>query len=103
MEYCHSHHIVHRDLKTENLLLDGNMDIKLAGEGSPCSRERPSCMGLGGGPCARTLETTAPALCSVTLSPVSLSLRLWIWEFLQVGRAPVHVVWEPPVCGPRSL
>lgn len=36
VEYCHSHHIVHRDLKTENLLLDGNMDIKLAGEeGAP--------------------------------------------------------------------
>ncbi|XP_010634908.1 serine/threonine-protein kinase SIK1, partial [Fukomys damarensis] len=30
VEYCHSHHIVHRDLKTENLLLDGNMDVKLA-------------------------------------------------------------------------
>ncbi|XP_057553602.1 serine/threonine-protein kinase SIK1 [Hippopotamus amphibius kiboko] len=30
VEYCHSHHIVHRDLKAENLLLDGNMDIKLA-------------------------------------------------------------------------
>lgn len=30
VEYCHRHHIVHRDLKTENLLLDGNMDIKLA-------------------------------------------------------------------------
>ncbi|XP_053513824.1 serine/threonine-protein kinase SIK1 isoform X2 [Artibeus jamaicensis] len=30
VEYCHSRHIVHRDLKTENLLLDGNMDIKLA-------------------------------------------------------------------------
>ncbi|XP_036706465.1 serine/threonine-protein kinase SIK1 isoform X1 [Balaenoptera musculus] len=30
VEYCHSHNIVHRDLKTENLLLDGNMDIKLA-------------------------------------------------------------------------
>ncbi|XP_062949002.1 serine/threonine-protein kinase SIK1 [Cynocephalus volans] len=30
VEYCHNHHIVHRDLKTENLLLDGNMDIKLA-------------------------------------------------------------------------
>ncbi|XP_028342626.1 serine/threonine-protein kinase SIK1 isoform X2 [Physeter macrocephalus] len=30
VEYCHSHNIVHRDLKTENLLLDGNMEIKLA-------------------------------------------------------------------------
>nr|XP_025148199.1 serine/threonine-protein kinase SIK1 isoform X2 [Bubalus bubalis] len=30
VEYCHSHNIVHRDLKTENLLLDDNMDIKLA-------------------------------------------------------------------------
>lgn len=39
VEYCHSHHIVHRDLKTENLLLDGNMDIKLAGkEAHPAPR-----------------------------------------------------------------
>ncbi|CAL8083512.1 unnamed protein product [Calicophoron daubneyi] len=30
VEYCHQKHIVHRDLKTENLLLDDNNNLKLA-------------------------------------------------------------------------
>ena len=31
VHYCHQRNVVHRDLKAENLLLDENMDIKLAG------------------------------------------------------------------------
>ncbi|VEU24205.1 DEKNAAC105384 [Brettanomyces naardenensis] len=30
MDYCHRHKIVHRDLKPENLLLDDNLNIKIA-------------------------------------------------------------------------
>lgn len=31
VEYCHKRHVVHRDLKTENLLLDSKNNIKIAG------------------------------------------------------------------------
>ena len=30
VDYCHRHMIVHRDLKPENLLLDSNLNVKIA-------------------------------------------------------------------------
>lgn len=63
----------------------------LGGEGRSCAVR------------VHTFETLTPAGSAVTSPPVSLPVRLRIWEFLQVWRATVHVVWEPPVRSPGGL
>ena len=35
MTYCHKEHVVHRDLKCENILLDGEGKLKVTGEIKP--------------------------------------------------------------------
>lgn len=75
VEYCHSHHIVHRDLKTENLLLDGNMDIKLAGKGPAWEGPRAQkCCPAGGGVCGGHIP--------LHRSPCHFPGNLIIWFFV---------------------
>lgn len=85
VEYCHSHHIVHRDLKTENLLLDGSMDIKLAGKG-------------GGGALA---SQGHPAVSAVSSPPVFCPSDFGFGNFYKSGEPLSTWCGSPPYAAPE--
>lgn len=108
VEYCHSRHIVHRDLKTENLLLDGNMDIKLAGEqGVAHAQEARSC-GRGRVPArvsvllALTSSTPRPLLPPPSRHRLSLCLSdFGFGNFYKSGEPLSTWCGSPPYAAPE--
>ena len=73
MSYCHSNHVVHRDLKAENLLLDSNKNIKIAGK-------------------SRIATSTSLAAIFFILN------RFWIQQLLCTWKITFNVVWESSLC-----
>jgi serine/threonine protein kinase len=87
--YMHTHHVIHRDLKLSNLLLDGNMNIKVgdfglaAFIGKPGERETTVC---------GTLDYMAPEVLFGAPNGYSFEADTWaigvILFTLVVGQLP---------------
>lgn len=69
--YCHASGICHRDLKAENILLDANMNIKLAGW---------------------RLDKFRLAICAIK-SKFGGFYRLWIQQLLYLRRHVKNLLW----------
>lgn len=99
VEYCHRHKIVHRDLKPENLLLDENLNVKIADFGlsnimTDGNFLKTSC----GSPTTRPLKLSAEScmpdprsMCGVAVSFSTFYLSAVFPSTMNISR----------VCSPR--
>lgn len=80
VDYCHRNHVVHRDLKAENLLLDANMNIKIAdfGFGNFFNGKEPLATWCGSPPYAAPEVFEGKKYCGPQIDIWSLGVVLYV-------------------------
>lgn len=97
MEYLHRHSIIHRDLKSFNILLDENLNVKIADFGIARVKSNTSTMTTTG-----TIAWTAPEI--LRHEPYNeksdvYSYAIVLWEIVNEGEIPFEEFQSPMEAG----